>query len=97
LFGNYEEAYTKLMVDLTALCADAIRLVIPKQDSTKCLYISGGFARNGIFVHLLKAYFPHKKVLLSEIDNSSALGAALVISGVLAKANLSGLDLGIVE
>jgi sugar (pentulose or hexulose) kinase len=97
LFTSYEEAYTKLMIDLTVLCADAIRLVIPKQDLTRCLYISGGFARNGIFVHLLKAHFPHKNVLLSEIDNSSALGAALVIAGVFAKADLSGLDLGIVE
>lgn len=97
IFETYEEAYTKLMIDLTVLCVEAIQLIIPENDQTERLYISGGFARNGIFIHLLRTHFPNKKVLVSEIDNSSALGAALVIAGVFANANLSKLDLGIVE
>lgn len=97
IFETYEEAYTKLIVDLTDLCVEAIQLVIPQNDSTERFYISGGFARNVLFIHLLKVHFPGKKVLISEIDNSSALGAALVIAGVFGNANLSGLDLGIIE
>ena len=97
IFENYEESYTKLIIDLTALCVKAIKLVIPENDETKILYISGGFARNEIFIQLLRTYFSQKKVLISEIDNSSALGAALVISNAFINTNLMKLDLGIVE
>lgn len=97
IFKNYEESYTKLIIDLTALCVESIKLVIPENDETKVLYISGGFARNEIFIQLLRTYFPKKKVLISEIDNSSALGAALVISSAFTNTNLMKLDLGIAE
>lgn len=94
-FENYEEAYTKLMIELTALCVHSIKLVIPENDDTKIVYISGGFARNPIFIYLLQLAFPEKKVLISEVDNSSALGAALVISGTFGQTNLSKIDLGL--
>ena len=97
VFANYEEAYTKLMIDLTALCITSINLVVPENDDTEILYVSGGFARNPIFIELLKKSFPAKKVLISEIDNSSALGAAMVISDTLSEADVANLDLGIQE
>lgn len=97
VFANYEEAYTKLMIDLSDLCVQAIQLVIPANDESETLYVSGGFARNPIFIHLLKVSFPGKKVLISEIDNSSALGAALVIADVFSDADVSKLDLGLNE
>lgn len=97
VFENYEEAYTKLIIDLAVLCVDAIGLVIPENDETEIIYISGGFARNEIFIQLLRTHFPNKKVLISEIDNSSALGAALVIANAFTDVNLSKLDLGIVQ
>ncbi len=80
LFSDYDEAYAKLMIDLTALSIKSIELVIPKTDNTRTLYISGGFARNDIFVKLLSEQFSDKKVVTSEIDNASALGAALVVA-----------------
>lgn len=95
VFKTFEEAYTKLMIDLTSLCIFAIQLVIAENDTTQILYVSGGFARNSIFIYLLKSNFPHKKVLISEIDNSSALGAALVIADVFSNAKVSKLDLGL--
>lgn len=97
VFANYEEAYIKLMIDLTALCITSINLVVPENDDAEILYVSGGFARNPIFIELLKASFPAKKVLISEIDNSSALGAAMVISDTLSEADVAKLDLGIQE
>ena len=97
VFANYEEAYTKLMIDLTALCITSINLAVPENDETEILYVSGGFARNPIFIELLKKSFPAKKVLISEIDNSSALGAAMVISDTLSDADVANLDLGIKE
>lgn len=96
LFDTYEFAYTKLMIELTALCVDAIKLIIPENDKTEIVYISGGFARNEIFIGLLNAMIPDKKILVSEIDNSSALGAALVISKVFTNSNAQNLDLGII-
>jgi sugar (pentulose or hexulose) kinase len=97
VFESYTEAYTKLVIDLTMLCAEAIHLVIPENDDTRLMYVSGGFARNNIFIELLKSHFPSKTVLVSEIDNSSALGAALVISGVFEEEDLLKPDLGIIE
>ncbi|WP_303921485.1 FGGY-family carbohydrate kinase [Draconibacterium sediminis] len=97
VFADYEEAYTKLMIDLTALCVTSINLVVPENDNTEILYVSGGFARNPIFIELLKKSFPAKKVLVSEIDNSSALGAAMVIADTLSDADVAKLDLGIKE
>jgi len=70
-----------LVMELTRLCVRSIELVIPKRDTTKTIYVSGGFSRNKIFVSLLTNYFTDKKVRTSEIDNASALGAALVIAG----------------
>jgi len=80
LFKSYEESYTQLIIELTGLCIHSINLVIPENDSTKYIYISGGFARNEIYVRLMAKYFSKQKIYTSEIDNSSALGAALVIS-----------------
>lgn len=95
VFENYEEAYTKLIIDLAALCAESIGLVISEDDETRVLYISGGFARNEIFIQLMSSHFPYKKILISEIDNSSALGAALVIANAFTDADLSKMDIGI--
>ena len=95
MFANYDEAYSKLMIDLADLWERSIRLVIPEKDETENIYISGGFARNEIFVSLVKRYFPNKKVMTSEIDNSSALGAALVIAGTITDKEISGMDLGL--
>ncbi len=93
-FENYEEAYTSLMIELTNLCVTSIKLVVAEQDDTQTLYVSGGFARNAIFIDLLKENFPDKKVYVSEIDNSSALGAALVIAHTFSNSDLSQFDLG---
>ena len=95
IFESYEEAYTKLMADLTCLCAQSVRLVIPERDETRCLYISGGFARNELFIRLLQEYFPEKEVYTSEVDNSSALGAALAVTGALENAVKAYPDLGL--
>ena len=94
-FADYKEAYTKLMIDMTTLSVQAIELVIPKNDETKNLYISGGFARNPIYIDQIKKHFPEKEIFTSEIDNASALGAAIVIADVLGKQALTNLDLGL--
>lgn len=96
-FRNYEEAYTQLMIELTFLCAQAIKLIIPQKDETELLYVSGGFARNPIFLYLLKKYFDNKQVLISEIDNASALGAAMVIDKAFSNSESEKFNLKLSE
>ena len=87
VFNGFEEAYCRMVYELTQLNIKSIDLIIPEIDKTKILYISGGFARNPIYVNLLAEHYSGKQVFTSEIDNASALGAALVIAE-----NLDGFD-----
>lgn len=89
LFSTYEQAYHQLVFDLCALSLESLQLIIPQNDQTKLVYVSGGFSRNEIYIHLLKAFLPTKEVLTSEIDNASALGAAMVLSDAFLE---DGLD-----
>ncbi len=92
-FRSAQEAYRQLMVDLTKLAMDSLNLILSKNDTTKSIYISGGFARNEIFVRLIASWLPNKKVYTSEMDNSTALGSAVVVyekafGGIAPKADL---------
>lgn len=78
-FLTFADAYHQLMLDLVDLCMESIRLIIPADDHTSVVYISGGFARNELFVRLLASRLPDKDVYTSEVDNATALGAAMVV------------------
>jgi len=95
VFASFEEAYHKLMIDLTLMGIKSLRLVIPENDTTKSVYITGGFARNEIFVRLLATLLPGKSVYASEIDNATALGAAMIIRHRAFSGNEPGTDLGL--
>ena len=78
LFSHYEEAYHQLMLDLVRW--QVLSLQIAKgATNIKKIYVSGGFCRNALFVSLLASFFPATQVLVSELDEASALGAALVL------------------
>jgi sugar (pentulose or hexulose) kinase len=79
-FGCFEEAYHRLMSDLTQITWEALQRIIPQEDKTKTIYISGGFNRNEIFTHLLSKWLPGKKIVASEVKNATALGAAMLMS-----------------
>lgn len=96
LFGSFEEAYSKFTVDLTAVQCDTMKLVLPANDDIKSIYISGGFARNEIYVRQMANNFPEKTIYTSEIDNATALGAALVVWGAMNEA-IPNFDLGLKE
>jgi sugar (pentulose or hexulose) kinase len=78
-FKSFDEGYHQLMSELSDLTCEAISLILPDRDDTENLYITGGFAKNKIFLKLIAKSFLSKKVYTSEISNSTALGAALVI------------------
>jgi sugar (pentulose or hexulose) kinase len=87
-FSTIEEAYHQLMNELVDLTIEAVNLVLPKDDDTENIYITGGFSKNELFLRLISKAYPAKFVYTSEIANGSALGAALVISGLKSSLNL---------
>jgi len=93
--GSFHEAYLQLMVDLVQQVVHSIELIMSKEDHTKHLYVTGGFARNPIFTSLMAMAFPQKKVFTSEIDNSTSLGAAQVIANQVWDDFNGTLDLGL--
>jgi len=96
-FASFEDAYLQLVTDLSALVVESVRMIIAKKDSTRHLYITGGFARNPVFCTMLALAFPKKKVFTSEMDNATSLGAALVISGRIRKGAAEQLNLHLKE
>lgn len=76
-FLTYADAYHQMVCDLVDICMESYRLIIPADDKTEVVYVTGGFARNDTFVRILAARLPYKRVFASQIDNASALGAAI--------------------
>ena len=79
-FSNIDEAYARLMLDLTRLAIRSIRLTVTSGDSTNRLFITGGFAKNRFFTGFLTCAFPGRKIYTSAVNNATSLGAALVIA-----------------
>lgn len=96
VFESFEVAYHKFIMDMTVVGADALNLVLTAEDDCKDIFISGGFARNAIYVRYLAALYPDKNIYTSEIDNATALGAAMVVWKAMEKP-LPQLDLGLVK
>ena len=94
-FGSFEMAYHQFMHDLTLECVRCLSITLPENDDIESLIVTGGFARNRIFIQYLTLLFPYKKVFTSEIDNASALGAAMVCSAKLITQNKVEIDLGL--
>ncbi len=94
-FLTFADAYHQLMADLVDLCLESLDLIIPVEDHTKTVYVSGGFARNELFVRLLAARLPGKKVYTSEVDNATALGAAMVVYEAAFGSEIPSIDLGL--
>ncbi len=40
-------------------------------------YVDGGFARNGVFMQLLRQLYPTKRVQMLEVPQATALGALM--------------------
>jgi len=96
-FESFGSAYHQLILDLTVLCKDSIDLIIPQQDDIDSLYISGGFARSELFVRMLATRYPGKKIFTTDIDNSTALGAAYMVYSEFGNITRPKTDLGFRE
>jgi sugar (pentulose or hexulose) kinase len=96
-FGSFDEAYTRLMVDLCRNAVHSISLILGEKDNTEHLYITGGFARNPVFRTIICLAFSGKRVFASEVDNASSLGAALVMADKVWEGATLNLELGLEE
>jgi hypothetical protein len=94
-FENFSMAYHRLMIDLVKHTAASIDLIIEEGDTTRDIYITGGFAKNPIFKNLLASRFPKKNVYTSEVANATSLGAALVIWKTMGMEGEPEIDLGL--
>ena len=90
---DFEHAYHQFVIDITRLVADSVNLIISGKDQIENLYITGGFARNRLFRTMLATIFADKSVFVSEIDNATSLGAALVINNETSDSINLGLKL----
>lgn len=93
-FKSFEEAYHQLVCDLTRLLKESIDLILPEKDDIEKVYISGGFSKNEIFVKCFASIYNNKKIYTSEIDNSTALGAAMVMFDHIGNPADLKIDLG---
>jgi len=91
-FSDLRYAYHQFIIDLAIIIADSINLIISGKENIEQLYITGGFARNNIFIKMLASIFENKSVFISEVDNATSLGVALVINK-----NYSNIDLSLVH
>ena len=78
IFTSFEEAYHKLMLDLSWMQKVSLDLLLMKSP-VKRLYVTGGFARNELFMSLMQAFYPGMELLIASVNNGSALGAALAM------------------
>lgn len=78
-FLTYADAYHQMICDLADLSMESYRHIIPADDQTEIVYITGGFARNDTFVRIMAARMPDKRVFASAVENATALGAAMKI------------------
>ncbi len=96
-FSSYQEAYHHMVFDLTELCIESINLIIPEPRRIQNFYVTGGFARNNIFMSYLSSRLSGDNVYTSEVDNATALGAALILWRKVEKADRSLPDLGLIS
>lgn len=78
-FNSFEEAYNALISHLVDQQVESTNLVL--QPDIDTIFVDGGFSQNKIFMQLLSAAYPDKKVYTTSIVQASALGAAMVVHG----------------
>ncbi len=96
-FSSFEEAYHRLVKDITSLCVKSVNFILPENDDTKTVFISGGFAKNEIFLRLLADKLGNKRIFTSEIENATALGAAMVVYEKAMTRPIPEINLGLKE
>jgi sugar (pentulose or hexulose) kinase len=75
---SYEEAYHQLIFNIIQQQVASTNLVLNNADVDQ-IFVDGGFSNNPVFMHLLAAAYPNKKVFAATLSQASSLGAAMAI------------------
>lgn len=76
-FGNGVTAYYALMRGLVNLLLQSFRRVDMPEIST--VFVDGGFARNNIFMQMLKKKLPNKRIISSTVPEATAFGSLIYL------------------
>jgi len=79
-FTNFDEAYHQLVRYLVKWQLLSIQLLDPTK-KIKNVIVVGGFAKNTLFLEILKREESDRKILISDQPRASALGAAWLVAG----------------
>lgn len=77
-FSSDVQAYHQLISDLIAQQQASTRLVTTRE-TTKQIFVDGGFSKNEIYMNLLAAAFPRINVYAASLAQATSLGTALAI------------------
>ena len=83
LFTSFEQAYHQLVFEISQLVFGGLEFILDKDHKLKNIFISGGFNKNLIFMQYLSLMLPDLNIEASEMKNTSALGAALLMKDYL--------------
>ncbi len=75
---SYEEAYHQVIFNIIQQQVTSTNLVLNNADVDQ-IFVDGGFSNNPVFMHLLAAAYPNKKVFAATLSQASSLGAAMAI------------------
>ncbi len=78
-FENFEEAYSQLVFEISQMVYEGLGFILDKKNKLKTIYISGGFNKNIFFMQYLSLMMPDLNIEVSQMKNTSALGAALLM------------------
>jgi L-fuculokinase len=76
--ATYEEAYHQVIFNIIQQQVASTNLVLNNADVDQ-IFVDGGFSNNQVFMHLLAAAYPNKKVFAATLSQASSLGAAMAI------------------
>ncbi|MGJ8744043.1 FGGY family carbohydrate kinase [Polaribacter sp.] len=82
-YGSYETAYYQLIFEICKKVINGINLITDKNTNIKSIYISGGFNKNRIFIKYLSLLKKNCQIKISNCENESALGAAMLMKDYL--------------
>jgi sugar (pentulose or hexulose) kinase len=75
---NYEDAYHQVIFKIIQQQVTSTNLVLYNADVDQ-IFVDGGFSSNPVFMHMLAATYPNKKVFAATLSQASSLGAAMAI------------------
>jgi sugar (pentulose or hexulose) kinase len=74
--NNYERAYAVLILSMALHTRKAMQRA--GMSPGKTVFIEGGFSHNALYAQLIAALFPESPVMLTDLNEATALGAAML-------------------